>query len=364
MFESDDWGAVRTPSREVFERLRDSRNGIRVNRFDELDCLESREDLEALGEVLGATGSGSEAGAARFTCNMVLGNPDFNAIKAAAFERYINESLFSSYQRVYGQKLEPLWQQLQSQELVQPQFHAREHLNVALWMKDLRAGNPATLEAFRMGCYGHMQKTGSPHHGHYLAAYHPDSPDDLVRKSHILGVGLKLFEDVFGFRSITMIPCNYTWADGLTDRLAAEGVTALQGARIAHMADVGKAGKLLVNRRYWTAEPSDKLANIVRNVTFEPYAIPDEDPVPRALCEISRAFLWGKPAVVSTHRINYVSGLDIRHRDRSLRSLRQLIDAIKKRWPDAEFLTSDELAKVMVPGSRPSAFTDQRQRLK
>ena len=350
VFESDDWGAIRTPSLAVFERLQNSRNGIRVNRFDALDCLESGEDLQALAEVLSSFRS-NHGGPARFTCNMVLQNPDYQAIEEADFETYSAESLFASYQRVHGQDLAPLWQEIQQEKFIQPQFHAREHLNVALWMKDLRAGHPATREAFGLGCYGQMQSTGSPHQGHYLAAYHANGRADLEEKGRVLAEGLELFERLFGFRSSTMIPCNYTWAGELTGQLAARGVLGLQGARVAHIPQVDAEGKLGRERRYLRSEPSGKLVDLVRNVTFEPYAKPDEDPVAPALRQVSTAFLWRKPAVVSTHRINYVSGLDLRHRDRSLSLLRELIAGILKRWPDVEFMTSDELARLMKSAS-------------
>ena len=58
-------------------------------------------------------------------------------------------------------------------------------------------------------------------------------------------------------------------------------------------------------------------------------------------------FFWGKPAIVSTHRVNYVSGMSLKHRDRSLRLLNELIRGILVRWPDAEFISADELIEVM-----------------
>ncbi len=52
VLESDDWGTIRTPSREILERLR--KEGIEVDKchYMRYDSLESEEDLELLFDVL------------------------------------------------------------------------------------------------------------------------------------------------------------------------------------------------------------------------------------------------------------------------------------------------------------------------
>ena len=70
--------------------------------------------------------------------------------------------------------------------------------------------------------------------------------------------------------------------------------------------------------------------------------------VASALSQIKQAFYWGKPAIVSTHRVNYVGGMDMEHRDNNLRLLDQLLGKILAMWPDVEFTSSDELAAMMA----------------
>jgi len=89
----------------------------------------------------------------------------------------------------------------------------------------------------------------------------------------------------------------------------------------------------------------------VRNVCFEPYEDVSRDWVGLALWEIHQAFLFRRPAVVTTHRINYVGGMDLEHRDRNLRLLDELLAHIRKTWPEVQFISSDELAARMVEGS-------------
>ena len=63
----------------------------------------------------------------------------------------------------------------------------------------------------------------------------------------------------------------------------------------------------------------------------------------QSLKEIQTAFFWQKPAIISTHRINYVGGIDLAHRDRNLKALDLLLKNILKKWPEVEFLSSDQL---------------------
>ena len=66
-----------------------------------------------------------------------------------------------------------------------------------------------------------------------------------------------------------------------------------------------------------------------------------------ALKEIRQAFRLRRPAVVTSHRINYVGGMHLQHRDRSLRLLDDLLGRIRTTWPDARFISSDRLAMRM-----------------
>jgi len=80
---------------------------------------------------------------------------------------------------------------------------------------------------------------------------------------------------------------------------------------------------------------------------FEPFEQENVDWVARAIREIAESFRLRTPAVVSTHRVNYVGGMSMPHRDNSLRLLDLLLGEIRNRWPDVEFITSDELLTAM-----------------
>jgi len=64
--------------------------------------------------------------------------------------------------------------------------------------------------------------------------------------------------------------------------------------------------------------------------------------------QIEAAFLWNKPAIISSHRVNFCGHIDENNRKKGLTSLKQLLDEIVKRWPDVEFMSADELGDTIL----------------
>jgi len=58
-----------------------------------------------------------------------------------------------------------------------------------------------------------------------------------------------------------------------------------------------------------------------------------------------------KPAVVSTHRVNFMGELRAANRDRGLVLLEELLGRMVKHWPDVEFLSAVELGDAMSAGA-------------
>ncbi|NOR88211.1 MAG: polysaccharide (de)acetylase, partial [Bacteroidales bacterium] len=51
-----------------------------------------------------------------------------------------------------------VWKEGITKKLFVPQFHGREHLNVATWMRALQKGDKETLLAFDYGVWGYTNK--------------------------------------------------------------------------------------------------------------------------------------------------------------------------------------------------------------
>lgn len=345
VIESDDWGALRMPSTEAYERLQAAGISVDRSRYDKLDCLENRDDFQALMNIIER--NRDETGRpAIFTFNTVMGNPDFQAIEATEFSQFHHQDLFESYRQYHGEDLTNDWCQAMSEQLIRPQYHGCEHLNVSLWMSDLRSGYIETKTAFDNNFYGLTTVTSSPRQNNYLAAFWAESESQLKYAKQRLELGMSLFKDAFGFRSSTFIPCNFILPAELEYVLDSHGVNLIQGQRGQFVPEpMGGAGYI---RRAYTGKRSLFGPQYsVRNVVFEPFESSKIDWVAKALWEIGESFLFRRPAIVSTHRVNYVSGMSRPHRNRSLQLLDRLLGSIRKRWPDVEFITSDELVALM-----------------
>lgn len=341
VFESDDWGAIRMRDQGSFDNLKKAGIPVHQSHYDTLDSLENKADLTALFEVLSKY-SNTAGNKPVFTCNTVMGNPDFEFIEKNRFEHYKFRDLFQSYCYYYGEELEPIWKDGINQKLIRPQFHAREHLNVPLWVKDLNAGHKKTRLAFKHHFYGLKTNTSSRYQHNYLAAYSAENTRELEAIKKITQEGLNLFEKYFGYRSESFIAANYVWPKELEPFLKENGVNYIQSQR-GHIAPVIDKGGKKIYRHYFGQKNKAGQRYLLRNVLFEPYLNQDKDWIDSTLSEIQNAFFWKKPAIISTHRINYVSNMSVKHRDASLKKLNQLLSAIIKMWPDVQFMSSDQL---------------------
>ena len=83
LIESDDWGSIRMPNREVYNLLLSKGLPVDRSRYSKFDTLESQTDLERLFETL-AKVKDKNGNAASLTANYLVANPDFEKIKKIA----------------------------------------------------------------------------------------------------------------------------------------------------------------------------------------------------------------------------------------------------------------------------------------
>jgi hypothetical protein len=79
---------------------------------------------------------------------------------------------------------------------------------------------------------------------------------------------------------------------------------------------------------------------------FEPND-PSVDWLNVALKDIETAFKYKKPAILGPHRKNFIGGIHESNRTNSLLVLKDLLKEIVKKWPDVEFMSTNELFKLM-----------------
>lgn len=353
VIESDDWGSVRMSSTEAFERLK--RVGIDEsnNHYNLYDSLESNDDLTGLFETLCRYKDKTGKHPVMTGVNIVA-NPDFEKIKTEGFTKYYFEPFTETLKRYPAHnKVADLWKEGIKKRLFVPTFHGREHLNVQRWMKALQVGHKTTHIAFEQcvtGVYSGINDEVVPD---YQAAFDIDVPEDVDSQKEVLTAGLNLFEQLFGYKSAYFVPTNGPFNNSLESVLNQAGVKFINTAKIQHE-PLGN-GLYKMNVRFLGSTNALNQLYITRNCFFEPSSMEHADNtdwVGNCLKEMEIAFRWNKPAVISSHRVNYAGFLHIENRDNGLAKLNELINRMLKRWPDIEFMTSVELGNLILDTKR------------
>jgi hypothetical protein len=347
VIESDDWGAIRMASKETYNHL--WKSGIRPASIDEAryvenDSLASEQDLISLFEVLSSI-KDINGNSALFTVMGLVANPDFDKIRENNFEQYYYEPFNITLKR-YADHLKSfdLWKEGISNRLFMPQFHGREHLNVCSWLKALRNGNPDTLAAFDNRVYG-ITPRQPINHISYQAAFDIDDIKEVEYQKSVLREGLELFEKLFGYKARFFIPSNGPFNNSLEEVLHECGIKYIGASKI-QLEPIGKGN---FKKRFHYIGQKNRFGQIyiTRNCFFEPTSSLKTDWIDSCLNEIRVAFLWNKPAVISSHRVNYIGFINPANRDNGLFRLKELLNRILKQWPDVEFMTSDQLGDLL-----------------
>ncbi|MGB4205645.1 MAG: hypothetical protein WBJ84_08500 [Bacteroidales bacterium] len=345
VIESDDWGSIRMPSKEVFEEYSGLGYNIKSDPYNRFDTLANSTDLNALFEVLNKykDRSGNHP---VITFNTVVANPDFNRIKATNYTEYYYEPFTETLKRYYpDENVFAIWQQGINQRLIYPQFHGREHVNVPLWLELLRNGNKPLLDAFELGFWGIPQKLYSPARS-IQASFYSAKPEHLAEYKTTIKEGLKLFEQLFGYKSQTFIANNFIWAIELNETLAEMEIKGLQGMHY-HIFPKNNS-KIGLNRVFTGKRNVYKQIYTIRNCQYEPSQTNSRfDNINNCLRDIQRAFFWKKPAIISSHRINFTGSINEDNRKHNLLGLNILLKEILIKWPDAEFVTSADLLSII-----------------
>jgi hypothetical protein len=345
VIESDDWGSIRMPSKAVYDKLLHEGYAVNQRPYERYDSLASQEDLSMLFEVL--TQFRDKYGHHPvITANSVVANPDFDKIRASHFQEYHYE-LFTDTLKRYGNHSGSffLWKEGIREGIFIPQFHGREHINVASWMKALQSGDKDVLHAFDYDMMGIFPKKNPSLGNEFMEALKFEDEHEFSGIKQILQEGTHLFEQMHGFKSSSFIAPCYIWHPEYEKTLSENGVKYIQGMIIQSV-----PMKTNVNKRYHYLGQRNNYGQryLLRNCFFEPVEHPNLDSVDECLNRIALAFRWGKPATISSHRINYIGNIHPENRDRNLHALKKLLAQIIKKWPDVEFMSSDQLGDLIL----------------
>lgn len=349
IFESDDWGSIRTSNINAVDRL--SAKGIDFKSMDALrysynDSLASAEDLSALFEVLLSVKDCNNHPAV-FTAVSLVANPDFARIRENDFRHYYYEPFTETLKRYPGcEGSFELWKQGIRAGIFIPQFHGREHLNITAWMNALSKGHNETMEVFKEGMWGYVNSFYNGRKINYQEAFNIHDPLEIPFLEDVIADGLNLFEKLFGYRARLFVAPNGPFPNVLEKSMSLNGITYINQAKIQYEPiGYGKTRKVF---HYLGMKNKWGQIYLTRNCFFEPGSHAKTDWVGSCINEIKTAFRWNKPAIISSHRVNYIGSLNINNRQKSLKQLKELLVRIKNRWPEVEFMSSDKLGSLIL----------------
>lgn len=347
----DDYANVRVASRKALERLIEA--GLDLSgQMDRYDTLETRQDLEALFEVLESVRD-TKGQPAVFTPYALAANADFAGIRKDG-AHYQAEPVTRTFERLAAEQPRAyngawaLWQEGMARGLMLPQCHGREHLNVALFEHKLKRRAPDLMANLELDSLAGLSSEPAIPGVDFTHAFGLYSRDELTQHREILADTFDRFERVWGYRSTTFTPPAQQLHPDLHEEIAQYGVKSIDKPQRCSRPLGDGTRRREINRS--GRQRGHNHVTVVRNVVFEPGKEMGFDPVSRAVEQIHAAFFWRRPAIISSHRVNFCGHLDEANRKNGLEALRRLLQSIIERWPEVEFVSVDRLVAEMESG--------------
>ena len=340
ILESDDWGALRTPSYNVLSEFQ--KYGFDLSKsIYKVDALASETDLNSLFDLLLSI-KNREGQNPVLTSNSIMANPDFEKIRDSEFKEYHFEPFYNTFKRYPEHKNNlRIWRKGIEMKIFKPQFHGREHLNINRWIKSLQNNDKDVHFSFDKG----STYSGKADYS-FMEAYDWNDYSEVEGHKKIIKEGLNIFEKTFGYKSTSFIAPCYNWDTKLEPFLAKEGITCIQGIH-SQLSPTGSFNNYKLKKHFFGEKNNYGSFYNVRNVFFEPSQNPNKDWSDDAMARIHAAFLYNKPAVISTHRINYVGYISPQNRDNGLLQLKRLLTKVVTKWPDVKFISTDQLSNYL-----------------
>lgn len=344
VIESDDWGSIRMPSKKIYDQLMTKGFAVDKCPFSTNDSLASEDDLSALFEVLQSVKDQNNRPAI-ITANAVVTNPDFEAIRASNYEKYVYEPFTRTLEK-YGSSHKNsliMWQQGIQTGIFHPQFHGREHLNVNRWLKDLQMKDEMAHLMFDQEHWSLSYLNTDKMKTHYMAGFVDYSENDKLFYNESIKEGIAFFKSFFGYHSDSFIAPCFLWGNTIERILNDNGVKYIQGIPLRRDAETGKrVFQILGHKNQYNQ------TYLLRNISFEPTLNKNIDWIGESLKKVKIAFRWGKPVTINSHRMNYIGFIHEKNRTDNLLLLKTLLHNIIKLYPDVEFMSSDELGSLIT----------------
>ena len=341
VFISDDWGDLRIRNEEDYRELLNHGFPVDKSPHTRYGALANHQDLYKLYETLTSV-KDKNGRFAVFTPFTIMANPDFEKIREENFENYHYEKFPATIRRYDdGEKTLAAWKQGMEENLFLPELHGRDHLNVPLWLEHLKKGNERLLLAFKYH-YAYHKAPGMPVSP--ALAFYFNSEKSLGFLKNSLKDGIKIFHEFFKRKPVVFNPPNGMFHPAFYEPLSEMGVKTVSSKHFRPQP--GKSGQITKKYHRFGELSKNGILHYISNCAFEPVnkGFPGKE---TTLMQMAAAFRCRKPALINTHRVNYVGSRNPSVRDKNLMELSALLKKMKQKWPDIEFMSAGEFANYL-----------------
>jgi hypothetical protein len=347
-FAVDDYGNIRIHDKKSLETL--IKNGLKKsNRFDVLDSLCTREDYQKLYEVLDSVKDKNNK-PANFTTYALSANIDFkNVLKN--WDKFEYELLPETYQKLgeNNEQYKGTWDVVLEgikSKFIKPQFHGREHLNVPLFEYHIKQNTDFFRINLENNSYAGIPKNPKTPTVSFSQSFSFWDENEVDRQLEIIKDGLKVFEEVYGYPTTTFTPPALQLHPKLYDKIEKLGIKSIDKPRKIRR-HLGK-NTFISESNKLGFQKNEKHVTVIRNVMFEPMSKSHSNWVDFTFAQIEAAFRTKKPAIISSHRVNFCGNINPDNRDKGLVMLKDLLKKITDKYSDVEFMSVDELVDEII----------------
>ncbi len=342
VLESDDWGLCAwVPDEQAHRALADSPAfQSPAGRIYGRSTLETAADVARLVETL-LEFRGGDGYPPVWQANTVMAAPDHERLAPPLFQG--DELPLRMFPDTPSRWTRPgLWDEVRRAEAAGvwwPELHGLHHIPGAAWLAALRRGDADARRAHDHQCVvcAAVERSGE---------YDPSEPETLRTRN--LERAVAGFRALFGRVPGSLCPPDYRWDEALEREAARLGLKILQGK--AEQAARFLRLRRLLGRGTWP-RARGRLFHMPRRIAFEPRG--DAGPgnrlgVAATHRRVRAAWARAAPAVVSTHRVNYVH-LDASWSAAGRAALRDLLGRLAA--DQALFLTDAEAHSLVERSS-------------
>lgn len=348
VFESDDWGAIRVPNKETLDEFKQKFPNLNLNNYQLLDSLETEEDLNNLSNTLTSV-KDKNGKPACFTINFVTENPNFKQIKENNFTKFVGEKVTETYNFYETNSSNIINKFLTGEKngVFDIQLHAKEHINSAMWLK-----NASTIDYCKWAFEHNMVGVD---YGKYNNLDVFNATNTNINIEEYISQACENFTQIFNKKPQSFIASCYIQNKKVENALNEEGIKFIQSTIKPNVSR--KNGKLSFKLVYLGQKNKNGQIFTTRNVMFETSKdyLANKTPKQAAvntLNDISKIFEQHLPAIICTHRVNFVSRIDPNNAKFGNKALSILLKMLTEKYPDIEFLSSYEFASRLSKGKK------------